>query len=218
MAIQIMEGFEWIAAGTNYEVIDDFLVEAERVNFADMKNNSTKAEIEAAPGPNQALAFGSGSDQVRYEIEGLPNEITIAFRVKWVFMTSSTTALINIIGPSGSHVLLLQRGQTLFLQRASSFTAFTINPEDWYLNEWNHVELYTKIDNATGAYELRLNGTNVASDTNVDTRFFSAGITRVDFTNASTTSTQTGFWLTDIVIFDETGSDLVAGVDWLGEQ
>ena len=57
-----------------------------------------------------------------------------------------------------------------FLQVKRNATILETSTTVLMKERWNYIEVQTTINNSTGAYELKLNGTTVFSDTSVDTQ------------------------------------------------
>ncbi len=74
------------------------------------------------------------------------------------------------------------------------------------INTWYYIEFKITVDNAAGAYELRVNNVNVLSDTAVDTQeSANAYLNQIKFYGDPTFNHST-FYFDDIYILDTTGS------------
>jgi hypothetical protein len=86
------------------------------------------------------------------------------------------------------------------------------------LSAWYFIELKATIHDTTGSYELRVNGTNVLSQTNVDTRNGGSGVvTLIQFGSQTGTSQPAGpatMNMDDIYVCDSSGS---LNNDFLGD-
>ena len=75
-------------------------------------------------------------------------------------------------------------------------------------NSWNHYEWKMTINNSTGAFELRVNGSPVVTLTNVDTQTSAnASVAQLIFANSrNVTSNNVQMYIKDFVVWDTTGS------------
>lgn len=82
--------------------------------------------------------------------------------------------------------------------------------------QWYYMEVKVTIDDTDGAYEVRINGTTVASASGIDTRNSGTGlIDRVQFRGRQGASTSIYTCLDDMYILDTSGSE---NNDFLGSQ
>jgi len=122
----------------------------------------------------------------------------------------ANATFLRIIGPSGVHFVLTARGNFSWEIELAGIDTDYISPADFYSNEWNHVEVYLKTDNTLGEYEVRINGVNVSSGSNMDTQNGTAGVDDIRITNG----TGGPAWeIRDFVVKDGTGS---ANNTWTG--
>ena len=102
-----------------------------------------------------------------------------------------STLHLDLRFDASGHLLVTRNGTTL---GTSTVTLFGTT--------WYHVQFKFKIDDTTGTYEVRLDGLNVLSGSNVDTR--NGGNASVD--NFNFVFTNVGWKLDDVIILDTTGS------------
>lgn len=120
--------------------------------------------------PNNAH-LNSGSTPVHLVSRSLPSNFT-TFICGVAFEASGFHAVKNIITFRDSGTRQLEVGVNtagqLFVSRAG--TVLAASGASIAANVYNYIEIKATINNTTGSYEVRLNGANVLSATNVDTQ------------------------------------------------
>lgn len=226
MALLFMDGFEGYGTTTGSgTAVTDLLRNNYMVRTTSFDDFHLRLDAE---GNFLCLTFGTSanaaSNALTYlfdrDIAVTGDTITIGMRFKTRDHTNGTAEqpIIeingNTTGVGSRHIALLvdytndrfvlRRGGTLIDNSAGS----VIGSDTWY-----HIEFQFKIDDTTGLYELRLNGTDVMSDTNVDTKQGSAGFHDIvsGFTiwgiNGDDSDDISGeFAIDDLYVFDDSGA------------
>lgn len=105
-----------------------------------------------------------------------------------------TTSQVDIRINSSNQIVVTRNGTTLGTSTATVSAA-----------QWHWIEVKFKIDNSTGTYEVRLDGTSVLSGSSVDTQnTANASITRVRFL-PSGNSTSATISIDDFIFQDDNG-------------
>jgi len=206
-----MDSFQWVDSGETSTTLESLI--AERYVSANLDAGATKGSIQTPVGgsPRQALTFGSStSDNLTLDIPA-SNEVYVSFRSKFVNDASSSSAdIIRFVDTnlSTQHAAWTMDdfGTFRMLLRGSSELG-RFHPVDWHYGEWNHIEFYLKVDNTTGAYDFRVNGTSVDSDSGIDTQAAGGGadIGRIVLVNP-TSASGNGHSITDLIVVNGSGS------------
>jgi hypothetical protein len=133
-----------------------------------------------------------------------------AFAFKFATLPASTAQLLIFQDTATVHVdlRLTTAGQLQITRNGTVLgtSVVTLSTAAWY-----HIQVKVTIDDSTGTYEVRLDGTNVLSGTGADTRNGGAATAnRIKFQGVAGSS----FEFDDVVILDTTGA---ANNDFPGE-
>ena len=206
MALLWIEGFEWAAASTS---LDGNEVPSLRYEEFSIDNDSS---IQSGRESGTALRI-SQDNYLRKLTRSSDDTFVVGFDLQTdsittnhsnhfiAFYDSQFNLGFNIRAQSGDWEI--RRGGAVLETISVPITA----------SSWYHVEIKITVDNSTGAYEVRVDGIDVASDTNVDTQ--SGSVSDVNFVEINGGSQATYFEFDNFYIMDSTGS---ANNDFVGRQ
>ncbi len=209
MTMLFMDSFQWVDSAEVGTTLENLM--KERYLDANL-DAGDDADFQTPPGgsPRVALTYkDSVSNYLRYVIPA-SNEVYISFRSKFVNDSSSASSdIIRFVDTNGSTqhaALTMDDNHTFQIRVRGSTLVDEVIPRDWYFNEWNHLEYYLKVDNSTGAYDFRVNGNSVSSDSGIDTRSgASSDIVQLYMVNP-TSSSGDGHAFTDLIVVNGSGS------------
>jgi hypothetical protein len=114
--------------------------------------------------------------------------------------------------PSGA-LILNSSGQILYRQWRYNGSTIATSPDAVPQGSWVYIEFYLKVDNSTGAYELRINGATQFSDSGVDTLNTNANLkfARLGPWGDANDGWDCDIYYDDFVVVDTTGA---LKVDW----
>lgn len=112
-------------------------------------------------------------------------------------------------GESVYHIgLQIVSGGVIRLNRAGTTLPGESSPNTIAAGQWYYVEVKVTIGDSDGAYEVRVNGTTVASASGIDTRNSGSGlIDRVQFRGWYGSATPIYVTFDDVYVLDTTGTD-----------
>jgi hypothetical protein len=221
MAIEWIEGFQWVADATSGATLETLM--NERYQTSNMDAGGTDSVIDSSvPGPGNALSMGDAASQNDFLVIKTPtnpNEIYLSAKFKLdsespqgggsgLIQFRSNASDLEIIGVN------LGTNQEWIVSRLGTFSVLKKQARDFRINEWCTVEVYVKVGQTDGAWELRINGTTLGSEANVDTLPITAAAHVDDIVIRSNSSNVGPFWR-DIIIYNGDG-----GVNdtWVGED
>ena len=139
--------------------------------------------------------------------------VTIGFAIRFssipgsdqVFLELKSRSDVQIqLEVSSAGAIAIKRGTSSYLNTSAAGLVFGAT--------WHYVELQVTINNTTGSYEVRLDGVNIMSGTNVDTQ--ASGNANVDAFLLDASSA--GIRYDDLYILDDTGA--APQNDFLGDS
>lgn len=151
---------------------------------------------------------GSLSIYCQKTVPGAPSTIICGFAF-WAGNRTASRTFFRLIGDDGSSHLSLRLNNPQNTIRITGpageleTSTATIGRERWH---W--IELKATINDTTGSYDVRVDGTSIMSDTNVDTRNGGTGavVDAVQFYMTSGNGNQHVWKFDDLVIMDDAGS------------
>lgn len=153
----------------------------------------------------KALGNSNGATNFTFRTDDFGNKSTLIVGAAFYFDNVFSDRLITIFEPGSidGFNLRLTSGNALAVHRANSSalntSAGVISPDTWY-----YIELRVTIGNAgVGSYEIRVNGTNVLSDSDEDTQ---AGSTAAGNQVQFHVRINNNCFIDDMYINDSTGS------------
>lgn len=214
-----MDGFDGIGTTEGSSITD--LLRRNYITVVSGDNFVLRPDSEAA---DKSLSFGVAASALNSRLAWLfPSDvagqtIVVGFRFKTRDHTDGTAEhkLLQISsdvpGDTGRHLMvaidytnqrfILRRGNTLLDNTSSSLLG---------LDTWYHVEFKFNIHNSTGLYELRLDGTDVMSDSGVDTKeVVSDFVYSLEFQGIQAKNNDNAdeeFLIDDFYVLDSTGAN-----------
>lgn len=165
----------------------------------------------------KSLNMGSGT-QITTPLLGNIQTIVIGFAFRWIgsFANIRIVSLREDDDTTEGLNLRITTGGVLEIYRGNSLLGSTSPTQVITANVWHYVELRVTVHGSTGAYEVRVDGSNVLSDSSVNTRGGSTNnyCNRVRL-HSSGVGVNLGATFDDMYILDTTGS---ANNNFLGNR
>ena len=206
MAVRWIEGFETFgSSGATGSAL-----EGELQKKYDEASTLTGVDAKLSAGRGSGLALEWGDENVHYFRKALDAQATwvIGFAIKLPATLSFTGTWLEILDGGSVQIALKRSVSTLQILRGTTvLDSCSIQAGVWY-----YVEVKVTINDTTGSYEVRLNGVNVMSGSNVDTQQ-TANATADGFKFYG--DTYATVLLDDLYVLDGTGS---TNNDFLGDM
>lgn len=159
MSLEFMDGFDHLATAdltlkwdTNTNAISTSIVAGRYAAYAVQQGAG------GASSPKLIKTLSGGSRATRV--------IGMAVR----FYNSFDNAIICGFQDAGSFQLELRRTSGGYFTVTRNGTVLETSTATYSLSTWYYIEFKATIDSSTGSYEVRLNGTNILSDSGVNTQ------------------------------------------------